>query len=166
MIKFFKRLSNHFYILFRVYVYWTTVLNQWVSGRFWKGFFLPFKGYEPNKAILYSEMNKSNRKNYISDYYRWVTSYKINNQYKYYFMDKLNFYFFMSAFTNKVCPVMGYYSREGKFLELLTPQQVSFSFDRLIYKPNKGTKGQGIIVGNTPPQLDRLPKAITRKEVF
>ena len=164
MIKFFKRISNRLYLLFRVYVYWSTVLSQWISGRFWKGFFLPFKGYEPNKAILYSEMNKSNRKDYVSDYYRWVTSYMINNQYKYYFMDKLNFYFFMSAFTSRVCPVMGYYSHEGKFLELLTPQQIPFSFDRLIYKPNKGTKGQGIKTGNTPPRLSDFQKQLQEKK--
>jgi len=144
MIKLFKRLGDKFYMLFRVYYYWSVVLKQWFSGKYMRHLFLPFVGFEPNKGVLYPEMTRANRKDYVSDYFRWVTSYKINNPYKYFFMDKLNFFFFIKSFSDKVCPVLGYYSKEGSYTEIMHPEAIPFSFDKIIYKPNKGTKGGGI----------------------
>lgn len=144
MITLFKKIGKKFYCLFRIYFYWTVVIKQWFSSSFLKYFFFPFKGFEPNKGCLYTEMNSKNRKDYVSDYFRWVTCYKINNPYKYYFMDKLNFYFFVSSFTKKACPVYGYYDMRGGFTEIST-----HIGKKLIYKPNKGTKGAGIFVSQT-----------------
>lgn len=70
-------------------------------------------------------------------------------------MDKLNFYFFISGFTDKVCPILGYYSLNGVYTKIQSARDIQLTFGKVILKPNKGTKGQGIKIEEYP-----LPKTV------
>lgn len=103
-----------------------------------------FSGFEPNKSYYY-DLSDNNKKHYLSDKFVYINNYFINNNIKYIIQDKLNFYLFMKNFTDRVCPIFGYYGTDKKYYNIKNVDLLEDN-SKFVLKPNKGTKGMGVSI--------------------
>lgn len=71
-----------------------------------KYFYLIFKGFTPDKGVLY-DFKKYGYDSYVNDYARYITTRYINYKYRDLFKDKYVSYIFLSKYTDKAVPVYG-----------------------------------------------------------
>lgn len=119
--------------------YFKRVLKQLPYFGF-KGFKVALMGYTPNKSVLYPGLLKKDENKYVSDYQRYVQTPFINYNYKVLFNDKLVNYYFLSKYTDKICPILCYIDYEGNYVNICEKRKQG----RFVYKPNNGWGGKGI----------------------
>lgn len=71
-----------------------------------KHFHLIFKGFTPDKGVLY-DFKTYGYSAYVNDYARYITTRYINYKYRDLFRDKYVSYIFLSKYTDKAVPVYG-----------------------------------------------------------
>lgn len=109
----------------------------------WKGVYLIFYGFTPNKIYLY-DFKKYARKLYLTDFWRYVNTHEINSKYSNLFNDKLCSYFFLKNYSPNVVPILGIIDK-GNYCVI--DKNDSINDRSVILKDKNGWGGFGVRKG-------------------
>lgn len=142
--------------LLSILAYIKRVLKQLKDLKNWKGLFLIFYGFTPNKINLYRGI-KENREYYVNDWFRYTKFWEITDSFRVLFNDKLANYYLLKNYTNNVCPIVAYY---GYYDELNIIDEKYLGQDQYLIKPRNGWGGGGVTVTDDFYELDNLKNVI------
>lgn len=115
-------------------------LFQLKSPANWRYIYLVFYGFTPNKGILY-DFKKYKKGDYLTDFWRYVYTHKVNAKYTSLFNDKLNSYYFLKNFTDGIVPIFGIIDN-GKYF--VVEQPTTSEKVPVILKDKNGWGGFGV----------------------